>query len=207
MVAYDTDVSGTVQPTGATNNDESYKDAIAVLLTAMGGDAPAATTPLLWAGLYQDPTTGLYYMRARWYDPNTGEFLSVDAEFDQTLDAYRYADEDPAMQADPRGLMIQVAGAGAYGATCSISHSDCQTLRWRRPRAFPTNRPQATTKQAQAAAADVQAAASLYVAVENWSAAVRLRQSKQQRRSGDGTDGADVLCDGPRPGRGPSLPG
>jgi len=112
MVAYDTDVSGTVQPTGAANNDESYEDAIAVLLTAMGGDAPAATTPLLWAGQYQDPTTGLYYMRARWYDPNTGEFLCVDPEFDQTLDAYRYADEDPVMQADPSGLMIQVAVAG-----------------------------------------------------------------------------------------------
>jgi RHS repeat-associated protein len=63
-----------------------------------------ATTPLLWAGQYQDPTTGLYYMRARWYDPATGEFLSVDPDFDQTLDAYGYADENPLDGTDPSGL-------------------------------------------------------------------------------------------------------
>jgi RHS repeat-associated protein len=67
---------------------------------------------LLWAGQYQDPTTGLYYMRARWYDPSTGEFLSVDPAFNATLDAYGYADEDPLDGTDPSGLMLSAGGAG-----------------------------------------------------------------------------------------------
>jgi len=33
---------------------------------------------------------------ARWYDPSTGEFLSVDPDFDQTLDAYGYATRTPS---------------------------------------------------------------------------------------------------------------
>jgi hypothetical protein len=43
-------------------------------------------------------------MRARWYDPTTGEFLSVDPDFNQTLDAYGYADENPLDGTDPSGL-------------------------------------------------------------------------------------------------------
>jgi hypothetical protein len=46
-------------------------------------------------------------MRARWYDPGTGEFLSVDADFSQTLDAYGYADENPLDGTDPAGLSTE----------------------------------------------------------------------------------------------------
>lgn len=41
---------------------------------------------------------------ARWYDPVTGQFLSVDPEFNATLDAYGYADENPLDGTDPSGL-------------------------------------------------------------------------------------------------------
>jgi hypothetical protein len=42
-------------------------------------------------------------MRARWYDPATGEFLSVDPDFNQTLDAYGYGNENPLGNIDPSG--------------------------------------------------------------------------------------------------------
>jgi len=41
---------------------------------------------------------------ARWYDPNTGEFLSVDPDFNETLDAYGYADENPVYNTDLSGF-------------------------------------------------------------------------------------------------------
>lgn len=41
---------------------------------------------------------------ARWYDPGTAEFLSVDPDFNQTLDAYGYADNNPLDGTDPSGL-------------------------------------------------------------------------------------------------------
>ena len=50
------------------------------------------------------------YMRARWYDPNTGELLSVDPDFDQTLDAYGYSDENPMDGTGSSGLMMLVGG-------------------------------------------------------------------------------------------------
>jgi RHS repeat-associated protein len=77
--------------------------------TTTAQTATTATTPLLWAGQYQDPTTGLYYMRARWYDPGTGEFLSVDPDLDSTLDAYGYADENPIDGSDPSGLATSLS--------------------------------------------------------------------------------------------------
>ena len=42
-----------------------------------------ASTPFGYAGGYTDPT-GLIYLINRYYDPATGQFLSVDPEIDQT---------------------------------------------------------------------------------------------------------------------------
>ena len=76
---------------------------------------PATATPLLWAGQYQDAITGLYYMRARWYDPGTGEFLSADPDFNTTLDAYGYAGENPVTDTDPSGQVPDVLIGGGVG--------------------------------------------------------------------------------------------
>ena len=103
LVAYDASASGPCSRSVRTPGEILTKTPWQCLSDATGG-TPAATTPLLWAGQYQDPTTGLYYMRARWYDPGTGEFLSVDPDFNQTLDAYGYADENPLDGTDPSGL-------------------------------------------------------------------------------------------------------
>jgi RHS repeat-associated protein len=35
-------------------------------------------TPFQYAGQYRDPGTGLYYLRARYYDPATSQFLPRD---------------------------------------------------------------------------------------------------------------------------------
>jgi RHS repeat-associated protein len=50
-----------------------------------------------------DPNNGLIYMRARWYDPGTGQFLSVDPLESQTQQAYAYADDNPVNETDPTG--------------------------------------------------------------------------------------------------------
>ncbi|HEU5477538.1 MAG TPA: RHS repeat-associated core domain-containing protein [Gaiellaceae bacterium] len=63
-----------------------------------------ADTPLRWAGQYQDVTTGFYYLRARYYDPQTGEFLERDRFAPVTQEPYAYVDDDPLNNADPLGL-------------------------------------------------------------------------------------------------------
>lgn len=48
-----------------------------------------------YAGQYADATTGLYDMRARWYEPGTGEFTTVGPDLDSTGTVYAYAGDDP----------------------------------------------------------------------------------------------------------------
>ncbi|HVX70242.1 MAG TPA: RHS repeat-associated core domain-containing protein [Mycobacteriales bacterium] len=62
-----------------------------------------ADTPLRWAGQYQD-TTGLYYLRARYYDPATAQFLTRDPIEMISGRAYQYAGDDPLDAVDLTGL-------------------------------------------------------------------------------------------------------
>jgi len=58
---------------------------------------------ILFAGMDYDPSTELYYDRARWYNPATGTFLTRDpAAADVNL--YRYCHNDPISSTDPTGL-------------------------------------------------------------------------------------------------------
>ena len=65
-----------------------------------------------YAGQYQDgavTSAGLYDMRARWYEPQSGEFMTRDPAFSQTDQAYAYAGDDPVNYSDPTGLYRQLA--------------------------------------------------------------------------------------------------
>jgi RHS repeat-associated protein len=60
--------------------------------------------PWRWPGQYEDEETGLYYNRFRYYDPETGRYLSQDPlGLGGGLAAYGYA-PDPWMFIDPLGL-------------------------------------------------------------------------------------------------------
>jgi RHS repeat-associated protein len=64
----------------------------------------SVVTPLGFAGQYTDLESGLIYLRARYYDPATSQFLTVDPKFSTTLAAYSYAGDDPVNAFDPLGL-------------------------------------------------------------------------------------------------------
>jgi RHS repeat-associated protein len=66
----------------------------------------AVATPLGYAGQYTDPTTGLIYMRARWYDPHTAQFLTRDplGLAAGSQDPYNYTNQNPTNLIDPLGL-------------------------------------------------------------------------------------------------------
>ena len=51
------------------------------------------------------PPTGLYYNRARYYDPQLGRFISEDPiGLEGGINAYAYAGNDPVNGTDPFGL-------------------------------------------------------------------------------------------------------
>jgi RHS repeat-associated protein len=60
-------------------------------------------TPFGFAGAYTD-STGTIYLIGRYYDPQTGQFLSVDPEVEQTEQAFIYVGDDPLNAIDPSGL-------------------------------------------------------------------------------------------------------
>lgn len=65
-----------------------------------------------------DPNTGLVYLRARWYDPSTGQFLSVDPLVAQTQQPYQYGGDDPINETDPTGLCGDTSSWGSFWANC-----------------------------------------------------------------------------------------
>jgi len=86
-----------------------------------------ATTNLQYAGQYTDPESGLQYLRARYYDPSTGQFVSRDPMVAKTMSPYSYVSGNPLNATDPSGL----AQIDYWGANCVwipfTDHSGCDT--------------------------------------------------------------------------------
>jgi RHS repeat-associated protein len=61
------------------------------------------TTPIQYAGGYPDTETGFSYLRARYYDPATAQFLTVDPLVDATFAAYYYGSDNPVNFTNPSG--------------------------------------------------------------------------------------------------------
>ncbi len=58
-----------------------------------------------WKGAFLEVSTGLYYLRNRWYDPKVGRFISEDPSgLAGGSNAYAFALGDPVDMRDPRGL-------------------------------------------------------------------------------------------------------
>jgi RHS repeat-associated protein len=62
----------------------------------------------LFAGEQYDPNIGLYYLRARYYDQDTGRFFSIDPVLGDpqspiSLHKYLYANDNPVNFVDPTG--------------------------------------------------------------------------------------------------------
>ena len=92
-----TDSTGTV-------TDTYVYDAWGNLISSTG----TTDNSYLYCGEQLDSTTGLYYLRARYMNPETGTFITQDTYagtiFDPTsLHKYLYANADPVMNIDPSG--------------------------------------------------------------------------------------------------------
>lgn len=74
----------------------------------------------IYAGHEVETTTGLVYMNARWYDPASGRFMSVDPVIDmrspQSAYAYSYVSNNPVNASDPSGAM----GCQGYVGSCEF---------------------------------------------------------------------------------------
>lgn len=83
------------------------------------------STPLGFAGQYTDAQTGLIYMRTRYCDPATGQFLTVDPAVILTAERYSYAADAPLNFVDPAGLCDLVAARVTMGPDNIVVISGC----------------------------------------------------------------------------------
>ena len=100
-----TDLLGSIRTTtnhtGAVTSDADY-DTYGQPL-AVTTEPVSAITRFGYAGEYTDPT-GYIYLRARYYDPTTAQFLTRDPLEATTNNPYGYTDGNPLQYTDPLGL-------------------------------------------------------------------------------------------------------
>jgi RHS repeat-associated protein len=106
-----TDLTGTI-------TDTYQYDAFGTL----GAHGGTTVNPFLFTGQQFDANSGFYYMRARFYQPSTGRFLTLDRQAGSSSDPrslhrYVYAGNDPANHTDPSGQF----GLGSISISFSIS--------------------------------------------------------------------------------------
>ena len=111
--------------------------------------------PIRYRGYYYDDyenENGLYYLEARYYDPETGRFISQDSidfivpEHLTGLNLYAYCNNNPVMYSDPSGCLVfttalliaigigagigALTGAAVNGATYAMEHAGTDSFSW-----------------------------------------------------------------------------
>src|SRR6266567_5691689 len=89
----------------------------------------SVSNPFGYAGQYTDAETGFQYLRARYYDPVTGQFLTRDPAVATTHSAYGYTGGNPLNGADPSGLdWRQTIANGAGGVLNGLTLGHEKTI-------------------------------------------------------------------------------
>jgi RHS repeat-associated protein len=100
-------------------------------------EAGATESGRAFSGREWDPESGLYYYRARYYDSNSGLFISEDPlRFRGGSNFYGYVRNNPAAYSDPTGLLTCVTW-GDGTKTCVNDPSLCLRMGWCTPPATP----------------------------------------------------------------------
>jgi RHS repeat-associated protein len=116
--------------TNSSGNNVSARswDAYGNPATASAGTA----TPILgYAGEYTDTETGYIYLRARYYDPTSGQFLTRDPLFAMTGEPYGYTGGNPTNATDPTGL-FRIPGTNIC---VDIADPNCRSIKEQNPAA------------------------------------------------------------------------
>ena len=129
------DVIGLIDSNGTQVVSYQYDSWGALLsMTDHSGCNLSILNPFRYRGYVYDDETGYYYLKSRYYDPESGRFLSAD-HIDVMLDSkntlinknpYAYCENNPIIYMDPTGRAIDWAAiltAAVIGALISVGIS------------------------------------------------------------------------------------
>ncbi len=118
------DVRGDVRT--ATNTAGTITDTFTWTVDGQQTTRTGTTTVTVgWRSETVDTTTGLIWLRARWYDPTTARFLSADPWHGNpanpiSLNRYLYANADPVNMHDPTGMFTTTEQTSAVIPTQGV---------------------------------------------------------------------------------------
>ena len=83
----------------------------------------SSANPIGYRNYYYDSETGLYYLKARYYDPTTGQFTQEDTVQDDNLqyNLYGYCSANPVLYTDPSGHNVGSMISTMDGAAIDFS--------------------------------------------------------------------------------------
>jgi RHS repeat-associated protein len=140
MMPVQVEANGTLSPATIADAEAVTRTSYTPYGQLRGADN--LTTDRGWLGQVEDRIssdgasgTGLTYLNARYYDPALGRFLSPDPLMNpgdpRTLDAYRYADNNPVVFTDASGLCSTTGNWAYVGSVleppCTKSNGDRYT--------------------------------------------------------------------------------
>jgi RHS repeat-associated protein len=94
------------------------------------GSRTGVTSAFGYSGNWTDPDMGFVYLRARDYDPLTGQFVQVDPAVDETRQPYAYAGNNPLQFTDPTGLFLIPPASGALALLTWFTHPLASVPGW-----------------------------------------------------------------------------
>ncbi|HKZ81154.1 MAG TPA: RHS repeat-associated core domain-containing protein, partial [Pyrinomonadaceae bacterium] len=94
--------------TNTTLTDASGNVVETLSYDSFGNNSGSSRTRYTYTGRERDPDTGIFYYRARFYDPQLGRFISEDPiGLAGGLNLFAYVENNPMLFADPNGLCPQ----------------------------------------------------------------------------------------------------
>ena len=121
-------VANVTSATGISQWTEVYEP-FGSIRTETKNASSAPTNFMKFTGEYLDPT-GLYHLRAREYDPQSGRFTRLDpapvATNNPYISAYTYTADRPTVLVDPSGMMFVASNAASAWAQEAASPDDTE---------------------------------------------------------------------------------
>lgn len=109
VLNYRGDVIGIKDSNGnqvVTYNYDSYGNILSSVGTATLGNGKLLKeeNPFRYASYFYDKETGLYYIKARYYNSELGRFTTTDSV--KSVNLYQYSENDPVNLTDPSGMYV-----------------------------------------------------------------------------------------------------